>query len=459
MYDIAIIGGGPAGYVAAITAARAGKQVVLIEKKELGGTCLNEGCMPTKALLECADTYQHVLHAERFGIENAADHVQVNWAKINAYKQSIVQKLTGGVHYLMKRNQVQVIRGSAAFENERALLVETANGTSKIEAEKFIVTTGAEPIALPFAPFDGEWIMHSSHFLSLETPPPVLVIVGGGVIGCEFASVYSRLGSQVVIAEMAEQLLPGEDPDIAAFLERSLKQQGVQIHLSSSVEALDRTTRTARIRTPEGTAEIKADAVLVAIGRKPRLDGLLLERAGVKATARGIEVNERMQTSQPHIFAAGDACGGIQLAHVAFHEGEVAARNACGEEAMLNLRAVPRCIYTSPEVASVGLTERQAREKYAGLLVGEFPFSANGKAMILQETAGKVKVLVEPTYHEIVGITLVGARATELIGQAALMMHAEMTADAMENFIAPHPTLSEILTEAVRGALGHAIHG
>ncbi|MGN7469089.1 dihydrolipoyl dehydrogenase [Brevibacillus sp. SAFN-007a] len=459
MYDIAIIGGGPAGYVAAITAARAGKQVVLIEQKELGGTCLNEGCMPTKALLECADTYRQVLHADRFGIEVAGDGVRVQWDKIHAYKQSVVQKLTGGVQYLMKRNQVQVMRGRAAFQNERALQVETADGTSSVEAEKFIIATGAEPIALPFAPFDGEWILNSSHCLQLEKAPPVLLIVGGGVIGCEFASVYSRMGSQVVIVEMAEQLLPGEDADIAVFLERGLKQEGVQLHLASRVEALDRTNRLARIRTPEGVRELTADAVLVAIGRKPRLDGLLLERAGVQATARGIEVNERLQTSQPHIYAAGDARGTIQLAHVAFHEGEVAARQACGEEAILNLRAVPRCMYTSPEVASVGLTERQARERYEGLLVGEFSFSANGKAMIVQEAAGKVKVLVEPTYHEIVGVTLVGPLATELIGQAALLLHAEMTADAMESFIAPHPTLSEVLLEAVRGALGHAIHG
>ncbi|WP_289139373.1 FAD-dependent oxidoreductase [uncultured Brevibacillus sp.] len=224
-------------------------------------------------------------------------------------------------------------------------------------------------------------------------------------------------------------LLPGEDNDIAGILEKSLRQSGVEIHLESSVESLDRASKTAHNRTAERVREVQADAVLVAIGRKPRVSGIGLELAG-----------------------------GFQLAHVAFHEGEVATLGASGEDVTVNFRAVPRCIYTSPEVASVGLTERQARDQYEGLLVGEFPFSANVKAMIVQETAGKVKVLVEPVYHEIVGVTLVGPRATELIGQAALLLHAEMTADAMESFIAPHPTLSEALLEAVRGALGHAVH-
>ncbi|GED69864.1 dihydrolipoyl dehydrogenase [Brevibacillus reuszeri] len=459
MYDIAIIGGGPAGYVAAITAARRGKKVVLIEQKELGGTCLNEGCMPTKALLECAETYQHVLHAERFGIEGAGSQAEVNWEKVHDYKQGIVRSLTGGVQYLMKRNQVQVIRGSASFQNEHTLQVQTPDGISVMEAEKYIVATGAEPIALPFAPFDGEWILDSSHCLSLPATPPVMLIVGGGVIGCEFASVYSRMGSRVIVVEMAGQLLPGEDADIAGILEKSLRKSGVEIHLESRVESLERASKTAHFFTADGVSEVQADAVLVAIGRKPRVSGIGLEQAGIRVTSRGIVVNEQMQTNQAHIYAVGDVAGGIQLAHVAFHEGEVAALGACGDEVTVNFRAVPRCIYTAPEVASVGLTERQAREQYEGLLIGEFPFSANGKAMILQETVGKVKVLVEPVYHEIVGVTLVGPSATELIGQAALLLHTEMTADAMESFIAPHPTLSEAMLEAVRGALGHAVHG
>lgn len=459
MYDIAIIGGGPAGYVAAITAARAGKRVVLIEASELGGTCLNVGCMPTKALLECADTYERVRDAERFGILGPLQEARVDWANVQRYKQGIISKLVAGVRYLMKQNQVAVVRGSAFFLTERQLLVKTDAGEQLLAADRFIVTTGSEPIALPFAPFDGEWIIHSSHAMSLSAAPPVLVIVGGGVIGCEFASIYSRMGSKVIIVEMAPQLLPGEDADIAGILERELKRSGVEVHANSSVEGLDAAAKTVRIHTPQGSKTLAADAVLVAIGRRPRVNGLNLEAIGVAFSARGIQVDERMQTSLPHIFAAGDVTGGIQLAHMAFHEGEVAAANACAGDRLVQDRVVPRCIYTAPEVASVGLTERQAKEQYGEIRIGEFAFTANGKALILQETAGKVKVLVEPHYHEIVGISIVGPRATELIGQAALLLHSEMTADALADFIAPHPTLSEALFEAVRGAVGHAVHG
>jgi len=458
MQNVAIIGGGPAGYVAAITAARLGKRVFLIEEKELGGTCLNEGCMPTKALLESAEMYQHVQRAGRFGIDVPAEAASVNWKNVQAYKQGIVRRLTSGVHHLMKKNQVQVIRGRASFIDEHRLLIERSDGEQRLEADRFLIASGSEPIALPFAPFDGEWVLHSGHAMSLDAAPPVLLIVGGGVIGCEFASLYGRMGSSVIIVEMADQLLPGEDADIAAVLERGLRQAGVTVHLGSRVEALDHATKTARVRTPEGVIEIAADAVLVAIGRRPRVAGLGLERIGVRVTSRGVEVNERMQTNLPHIFAAGDVIGGIQLAHVAFHEGEVSAVNICGGDRSVDYRAVPRCIYTSPEVASVGLTERQARETYGEFRIGEFPFAANGKAQILQETAGKAKVLIEPRYHEIVGISLVGPRATELIGQASLMLHTEMTAEAAETLIAPHPTLSETLWEAVRGGIGQAVH-
>ncbi|MGI6186651.1 MAG: dihydrolipoyl dehydrogenase, partial [Brevibacillus sp.] len=408
MQNVAIIGGGPAGYVAAITAARLGKRVFLIEEKELGGTCLNEGCMPTKALLESAEMYQHVQRAGRFGIDVPAEATSVNWKNVQAYKQGIVRRLTSGVHHLMKKNQVQVIRGRASFIDEHRLLIERSDGEQRLEADRFLIASGSEPIALPFAPFDGEWVLHSGHAMSLDAAPPVLLIVGGGVIGCEFASLYGRMGSSVIVVEMADQLLPGEDADIAAVLERGLRQAGVTVHLGSRVEALDHATKTARVRTPEGVIEIAADAVLVAIGRRPRVAGLGLERIGVRVTSRGVEVNERMQTNLPHIFAAGDVIGGIQLAHVAFHEGEVSAVNICGGDRSVDYRTVPRCIYTSPEVASVGLTERQARETYGEIRIGEFPFAANGKAQILQETAGKAKVLIEPRYHEIVGISLVG---------------------------------------------------
>lgn len=279
------------------------------------------------------------------------------------------------------------------------------------------------------------------------------------MIGCEFASIYSRMGAKVTIVEMAEQLLPGEDRDIAEVLKRRLEEDGATIYTGTALSGADAATKTVSVQTGAGVEEIRAEHVLVAIGRKPRVEELGLDRIGVQYSGKGIQVDETMQTSVSHIYACGDVIGGIQLAHVAFHEGEVAALNACGVEKKASYRAVPRCIYTSPEIASVGLTELQARERYGDVRVGEFPFAANGKALILHEQAGKVKVIVEPTFNEIVGISIVGPRATEMVGQGTVMLHAEMTADAMEDFIAAHPTLSETLLEAILNATGQAIHG
>ncbi|NEN81943.1 dihydrolipoyl dehydrogenase [Paenibacillus elgii] len=458
METIAIIGGGPAGYVAAIAAAGQGKQVTLIEQKELGGTCLNEGCMPTKSLLESADTLDKVKHADRFGVVLPTDRVEVDWNAVQSYKNGIVSKLVQGIGFLMKKNKIRVIRGQASFVTDRKLQVSQGDRHEAVEADRFIIAAGSEPVALPFAPFDGEWIIHSGQAMSLPAVPASLLIIGGGVIGCEFASIYSRLGTRVTVVEMADQLLPGEDADTAAILQRELEKAGVKVYTSTAVKQLQLEEKLAVFETESRVFEGTADRVLVAIGRKPRTDGLGLEKARVRYTKQGIEVNPHMQTSVPHIYACGDIIGGIQLAHVAFHEGTVAALHASGAEAKVNYRAVPRCIYTSPEIAGVGLTEKQARERYGDIRVGEFPFAANGKALILDEPVGRVKVLTEPQYHEIVGISIVGPKATELIGQGAVLLHTEMTADMMEHFIAAHPTLSEAVHEAILGAIGHAVH-
>ncbi|MCM3623398.1 dihydrolipoyl dehydrogenase [Brevibacillus borstelensis] len=459
MGTVVIIGGGPAGYVAAITAARKGQQVIVIEDRQLGGTCLNEGCIPTKSLLESAETLEKVKRASAFGIAVPASGVYVDWYGVQQYKNSVMKKLVLGVGYLMKKNKVQVIQGKASFLTDRVVKVEKPDGVEEVAADRFIIATGSEPIELPFAPFDGSWIIHSSQAMSLSRIPATLLIVGGGVIGCEFASIYSRMGAKVTIVEMAEQLLPGEDRDIAEVLKRRLEEDGATIYTGTALSGADAATKTVSVQTGAGVEEIRAEHVLVAIGRKPRVEELGLDRVGVQYSGKGIQVDETMQTSVSHIYACGDVIGGIQLAHVAFHEGEVAALNACGVEKKASYRAVPRCIYTSPEIASVGLTELQARERYGDVRVGEFPFAANGKALILHEQAGKVKVIVEPTFNEIVGISIVGPRATEMVGQGTVMLHAEMTADAMEDFIAAHPTLSETLLEAILNATGQAIHG
>ncbi|MFL0362168.1 dihydrolipoyl dehydrogenase [Pseudobacillus sp. 179-B 2D1 NHS] len=458
MTTIAIIGGGPAGYVAAITAARQGWQVTLIDEGPLGGVCLNEGCMPTKALLESADMFEKVKQAEEFGIRSLSAHAEVDWAYVQLRKEKMIRTLVAGVKHLVTKNKITVMNGQARFRDAYSLLVATTEGEKTVSADKFIIAAGSEPVSLPFAPFDGEWIIHSRQAISLPVIPSTLVIIGGGVIGCEFASIYSRMGAKVTVVEMTDQLLPGEDADIAAIFQAKLQADGVTVYTSSAVKEVNASTREVIIETNQGVEKLAAERVLVAVGRKPRVENLGLDKGGIFHSKHGIEVNSRMETNIPHIYACGDIIGGIQLAHVAFHEGTVAAVNACGESIDANYRAVPRCIYTSPEIASVGLTEKQARVEYGDIKIGEFPFMANGKSVILNQAAGKVKVLIEPEYNEIVGLSIVGPYATELIGQGAVMLHGEMTADSLDWVIAAHPSLSEAIYEAISCTVGQAIH-
>ncbi|MED3691922.1 dihydrolipoyl dehydrogenase [Peribacillus butanolivorans] len=459
MNRIAIIGGGPAGYVAAITAAQQGKEVTLVVDGPLGGTCLNEGCMPTKSLLESADTYELVKNSAELGIRLPSNSIEIDWEVVQKRKKAIVSTLVQGIHYLMKKNKIKVIQGRASLITNHQLRIENDNKYEEIEASKIIISTGSEPIPLPFAPFDGKWIIHSGQAMSLPSIPTSLLIIGGGVIGCEFASIYSRMGTKVTIVEMGEKLLPGEDEDISAVLHKELESQGVIIRASTSVKDMNANNKKVFLDKGDGSIdEVHADYVLVSIGRKPRVNGMDLERNGIDFSEHGISVNNQMQTSNSSIYACGDVIGGIQLAHVAFHEGRVAALNACGHETKVNYRAIPRCIYTSPEIASVGLTETEARNKYGDIKVGEFPFSANGKAVISNKQIGKVKVVVDPQFNEILGFSIVGPHATEIIGQGTVMLHAEITTDIMEDLIAAHPTLSECIHEALLSVSGQAVH-
>ncbi|QQN81245.1 dihydrolipoyl dehydrogenase [Bacillus toyonensis] len=458
MNKLVVIGGGPAGYVAAITAAQTGKDVTLIDEADLGGTCLNVGCMPTKSLLESAEVYNIVNHAQRFGVLVDKQSISIDWNQIQTRKSQIVVQLVQGIQYLMKKNKIKVIKGKGKFETDHRLRVTQRNKEAIVDGEQFIIAAGSEPTELPFAPFDGEWILNSSHAMSLENIPASLLIVGGGVIGCEFASIYSRLGTKVTIVEMAPQLLPGEDEDIASILREKLENDGVEIFTGAALKGLNNYKKQASFEYEGSMHELTPEFVLVSVGRKPRVQDLGLEKAGVQFSNKGITVNEHMQTNIAHIYAAGDIIGGIQLAHVAFHEGTTAALHESGEDVKVNYHAVPRCIYTAPEIASVGLSEKGAREQYGDILIGEFPFTANGKALILGEQMGKVKVIVEPKYQEIVGISIIGPRATELIGQGTVMIHTEVTADIMRDYIAAHPTLSEAIHEALLQAVGHAVH-
>ncbi|MED0948790.1 dihydrolipoyl dehydrogenase [Bacillus mobilis] len=458
MSKLVVIGGGPAGYVAAITAAQNGKDVTLIDEADLGGTCLNVGCMPTKSLLESAEVHDIVRKANHYGITLNEGSISVDWKQIQVRKSQIVTQLVQGIQYLMKKNKIQVIQGKARFETDHRVRVTHGDKETVVDGEQFIIAAGSEPTELPFAPFDGKWILNSSHAMSLENIPKSLLIVGGGVIGCEFASIYSRLGTKVTIVEMAPQLLPGEDEDIAEILKEKLESDGVEIFTGAALKGLNNYKKQASFEYEGNIQEANPEYVLVSVGRKPRVQGLDLEKAGIQFSNKGIAVNEHMQTNVSHIYAAGDVIGGIQLAHVAFHEGTTAALHASGEDVKVNYHAVPRCMYTAPEIASVGLSEKDASEQYGDIQIGEFPFTANGKALIIGEQAGKVKVIVEPKYQEIIGISIIGPRATELIGQGTVMIHTEVTADIMRDYIAAHPTLSEAIHEALLQAIGHAVH-
>ncbi|PFV83735.1 dihydrolipoyl dehydrogenase [Bacillus sp. AFS059628] len=458
MSKLVVIGGGPAGYVAAITAAQSGKEVTLIDEADLGGTCLNVGCMPTKSLLESVEVHDIVREANHYGVMLNEGSISVDWKQIQARKSQIVTQLVQGIQYLMKKNKIKVIQGKARFETDHRVRVTHGDKEIVVDGEQFIIAAGSEPTELPFAPFDGKWILNSSHAMSLENIPKSLLIVGGGVIGCEFASIYSRLGTKVTIVEMAPQLLPGEDGDIAQILKEKLENDNVEIFTEAALKGLNNYKQQASFEYEGSIQVVNPEFVLVSVGRKPRVQKLGLEKAGVQFSNKGIAVNEHMQTNVSHIYAAGDVIGGIQLAHVAFHEGTTAALHASGEDVKINYHAVPRCIYTAPEIASVGLSEKLAREQYGDILIGEFPFSANGKALIIGEQTGKVKVIVEPKYQEIVGISIIGPRATELIGQGTVMIHTEVTADIMRDYIAAHPTLSEAIHEALLQAIGHAVH-
>ncbi|WP_144611585.1 dihydrolipoyl dehydrogenase [Bacillus cereus] len=458
MSKLVVIGGGPAGYVAAITAAQNGKDVTLIDEANLGGTCLNVGCMPTKSLLESAEVHDVVRKANHYGITLNNGSISIDWKQMQARKSQIVTQLVQGIQYLMKKNKIKVMQGKAKFETDHRVRVRNGNKEDVVDGDQFIIAAGSEPTELPFAPFDGKWILNSSHAMSLENIPRSLLIVGGGVIGCEFASIYSRLGTKVTIVEMAPQLLPGEDKDIAQILKEKLESDGVEIFTGAALKGLNNYKKQASFEYEGSSQEANPEYVLVSVGRKPRVQGLGLEKAGVQFSNKGISVNEHMQTNVSHIYATGDVIGGIQLAHVAFHEGTTAALHACGEDVKVNYHAVPRCMYTVPEIASVGLTEKDAREQYGDIEIGEFPFTANGKALIIGEQTGKVKVIVEPKYQEIIGISIIGPRATELIGQGTVMIHTEVTADIMRDYIAAHPTLSEAIHEALLQAVGHAVH-
>ncbi len=457
-FDIAVIGGGPAGYVAAIRAAQLGAHIALVEERDLGGTCLNRGCIPSKALLKCAEILEVPRMAKRFGISLAEP--DVNLERVRAHKDRAVKQLVSGVASLMKSNGVEVFAGRGTLAGTDQICVSSDGEVEEIGAENIILATGSLPLQLPIPGADGENIFDSDQAVDLLGPPTNLVIVGGGYVGCEFACIYSAFGTKVTIIEMLERIVPGEDPDASELLTRSLQKRGVQINCNSKVVSIGDASGRKRVeyeQAGEGDV-VEADMVLMAAGRRAYTEGLGLEELGINTERGRIRVDENLQTNVPNIYAAGDCLRGIGLAHLASHEGIAAAENALGESGEVNYDAVPGCIFTHPEIASVGVKEHQADEEGMDITVGKFPYSALGKAAAVGEREGFVKLVAEAGSKRVIGGTIVGPAATDLIAEVTLAVQAEMTLDEVAATIHSHPTFAEGVMEAALAGLGRAIH-
>lgn len=455
----AVIGAGPGGYVAAIRLGQLGVETVLIEKDRLGGECLNYGCIPSKALISMGSLVHRIQHAEQMGI--TVKDIRVNPKKLQAWKQSVVDRLTKGVGILCKAVGVEVLYGTARFLGPHELEVTGEEETTTLEVENVIVATGSEPTPLKGFEPDGERVIYPRQALELEPLPDRMTIIGGGITGLEIGTMYAKLGSQVVVVELLDQLIPGLALDLVREVERSLKRLDVEYHVKTRALAMEvgEDGVTLEIETPKERLEVKSDVLMVSVGRRPRTTGLDLEKAGVEVDEDGfVRVDKRMQTNVRGIYAIGDVIGVPYLAHKASREGMVAAEVIAGEASEADWRAMPSAIFTDPEIATVGLSEAEAKEEGHELIVGKFPFRALGRALSQGEPDGFVKVIGDAGSHELLGVEIVGPHASDLISEAALALEMGAEVGDVELTIHPHPTLPEGLMGAAEDALGRAIH-
>jgi dihydrolipoamide dehydrogenase len=453
--DVAVLGGGPGGYSAAIRAAQLGAKTICVEREaELGGTCLRVGCIPTKAWVQTAYALKEAEETfAKLGVK--VGEPELDFAASNEWKAAVVKQLTQGVAGLFKANGVEWVRGVGRFTDANTIAVE---GNEDVTFRNAIVATGSYPLRPPIEGIDSSRCVDSTGLLAQEQVPGRLVVLGGGIIGCEFASIFQRFGSEVTIVEMLPTLIPQEDEEAAQELRKQLERRGVAVHLESQCSKIEEVDGGLRVHF--GDQQVDADLMLVSTGRGPLVEGVGLEALGVDFDPkRGIASDEHRRTTVPHVYAVGDCAGYWQLAHTAFREGEVAAENACGHDAVVDNRGVPRPIYTDPEIAGVGLTEKEARERYGDdVLVGKFPFAANGRALMQNETVGWVKSIHEARYGELLGLVMVGPHVTDLVEAGVVALDAESTVETIADGMAAHPTLSEAIKEAGLVALGRAIH-
>jgi dihydrolipoamide dehydrogenase len=452
-FDVVIIGSGPGGYVSAIRCAQLGFKTAIIEKyATLGGTCLNVGCIPSKALLASSHHFEEVQHFADHGIEVSGE-VKVNLEKMIARKQAVVDQTSGGVKYLMDKNKVTVLEGLGSFVDATHVLVSKKDGTSEtIEAKNVIIATGSKPSSLPFITIDKERIITSTEALKLPDVPKHLVIIGGGVIGIELGQVYLRLGAQVSVVEYLDRIIPGMDSSLSKELTKVLKKQGMKFYTSHKVKSVVRNGNAVTVQADNAkgeTVSLEGDYCLVAVGRRPYTDGLNADKAGVKVSDRGqIEVNDHLQTNVSTIYAIGDVVRGAMLAHKAEEEGVLVAEILAGQKPHIDYNLIPGVVYTWPEVAAVGKTEEQLKEAGVAFKSGSFPFKALGRARAGGDTDGFVKILADATTDEVLGVHMIGARCADLIAEAVTAMEFRASAEDISRMSHAHPTFAEAIKEA-----------
>lgn len=458
---VIIIGGGPGGYVAAIRLAQLGANVIVVEKSKVGGTCLNVGCIPTKVLLHTAEIYEDILNSSLYGININGD-VSIDWKALQNRKNDITAHLVGGVEGLLRLNNVEVINGEASFVDKNTISVKKENGTEEnLEADNYIIATGSESIVPPIIGAELNGVLNSTEILNLEEIPEELVVIGGGVIGVEFASLFNTLGTKVKLVEMLPHILPPIDRQIGEIEKMKLENSGVEIYTSSQVTEITEVNGKlqVKVKTDNGEIELSGDKVLVSVGRKAVIDGLNLESIGVNIDRKGIKINNKMETNIAGIYAIGDVVGINMLAHVASEQGVIAAENIMGMEKEIDYKVVPSCVYTRPEIASVGLTEEEAKAQNIDYNIGVFQLANNSKTVIMNEFEGTlVKIISDKKYDEILGVHIYGPRATDLITEAALAIKLEATLDELIETIHAHPTIGEAMKEAALDSRNIAIH-
>ncbi|MBU1087399.1 MAG: dihydrolipoyl dehydrogenase [Candidatus Omnitrophica bacterium] len=455
-YGLVVLGSGPGGYTAALRAAALGQSVCLIEKEKIGGVCLNWGCIPTKSLLKSAHFFDSLKKSEIFGVKIKPGSIELDFSAVQQRKKEIVDKLTKGIEFLLQKRKVRIVKGQGRFLDKNRIDVQG----EVINFDKCVIATGSYPAELKNIKFDDALgIVSNRGGLSFTHVPKSLLIIGGGVIGCEFADIYAALGSEVTIIEVAERLLPNEDKDIVRVLTNDFKKRKIKIFTQGKVESVSKSSNSQEllIKLSQGQ-ELSAEKVLLSVGRIPNIDNCGLENLGLDMLDGRIKVNEQMQTSISTIYAIGDAVGKNFLAHVASHQGIIVAENIAGNASRMNYANIPRCVYSHPEIASIGISQEQAEKQGLKIKIGKFPLLASGRALIEDDSKGMIKIIVQASDDRIIGACLSGPMATEIVHEIAVAMNADLTVKQLAGIIYAHPTVSESIMEAALDSDGQAIH-